>query len=152
MTAVGYTSTASSGAGDASAANQVLEIAELASIDSKTPPLGQAAMAASVPVTMASDQTMTGTTNPVALTGTDQTIAATATDYRGFTIRETAGATALVTLYDHASLATGTILETISLAPGESRSEYYGDGGIKATNGIFAKINSGAVVGSVRTG
>lgn len=49
--------------GAATAANQVLEIAELtdintntASIDGKTPVLGQAAMAASVPVVIASDQ------------------------------------------------------------------------------------------------
>lgn len=40
----------------ATASNQVLEIAELTSINTKTPALGQAAMAASVPVALASDQ------------------------------------------------------------------------------------------------
>lgn len=54
----------SSGGGDATAANQVLEIADLdaikastASIDTKTPAVGQAAMVASSPVVIASNQT-----------------------------------------------------------------------------------------------
>lgn len=42
--------------GAATSANQVTEIASLSSIDSKTPALGQAAMAASSPVVIASDQ------------------------------------------------------------------------------------------------
>jgi hypothetical protein len=52
------------GGGDASAANQVIGNASLASIDGKTPALGQALMAASVPVAIASDQSaipVTGT-------------------------------------------------------------------------------------------
>lgn len=43
--------------GLATAANQVLEIADLDSINSKTPALGQAAMVASSPVVIASNQT-----------------------------------------------------------------------------------------------
>jgi len=43
--------------GAATAANQATEIASLASLDTKLPAQGQALMAASVPVTLASDQT-----------------------------------------------------------------------------------------------
>jgi hypothetical protein len=79
-------------------------------------------------------------------------IAATAKDYRGFTIRETAGAAAVVVLYDNASAASGAILEEIALAPLESAREFYPDGGVKTTAGIYLSVTSGAVVGSVRTG
>lgn len=48
--------TTGSGGGDATAANQVLEIAALNSIDSKTPILGQKPMSGSSPVVIASDQ------------------------------------------------------------------------------------------------
>lgn len=109
---------------------------------------GTATLASSVSVAVEP----AATTASVALTGADMVIAATAKDYRGFTIRETAGATAVVVLYDHASTASGTILEAIALAPNESAREYYGDGGVKTTNGIYCDVVSGAVAGSVRTG
>lgn len=59
--------------GAGTAANQATAIASLASIDGKVPALGQAAMAGSVPVTLASDQnavtsTSTGVTITTALT------------------------------------------------------------------------------------
>jgi len=89
----------------------------------------------------------------VALTGADQVIAATAKDYRGFSVRETTGtAAAVIRLYDNASTNSGTILEEIGLAPGESAREFYGDGGVKVSNGIYCDIVSGTVTGSVRTG
>lgn len=50
------TGTISLPTGAATAANQATEIASLASIDGKLAPLGQALMAASMPVTIASDQ------------------------------------------------------------------------------------------------
>jgi hypothetical protein len=56
------------GGGDASAANQVTEIAKLTSIDDKTPALGQALAAASVPVVLPAAQ-ITTLTPPAAITG-----------------------------------------------------------------------------------
>lgn len=90
-------------------------------------------------------------TVPVGFTATTA-IAASAKDYRGFTIRETAGAPAVVVVYDNASAASGTILEEIGLAPNESAREFYPDGGVKTTNGIYLSVASGAVAGSIRTG
>lgn len=94
------------------------------------------------------------TTVSTTLTGSppaSQVIAATAKDYRGFTLRETAGSTAVVVLWDNASAASGTILEEITLAANESAREYYTAGGVKTLNGIFCQIVSGQVAGSVRT-
>ncbi len=79
-------------------------------------------------------------------------IAATAKDYRGFAVRETAGAAAVVRLWDNASAASGTVVEEITLAANESAREFYGDGGIKTSNGIYAQVVSGTVAGIVRTG
>jgi hypothetical protein len=79
-------------------------------------------------------------------------IAVTAKDYRGFTIRETAGAAAVVRIWDNDDAASGTVLDEIGLAPLESAREYYPDGGVKTTVGIYLQVVSGTVVGSVRTG
>lgn len=86
----------------------------------------------------------------VALTGSDQAVSVAAGIYAGFAIRETAGATATVRLYDNASAASGTLLDTIALAANESAREYYLPGGIWCVNGIYAKIVAGTVEGSVR--
>lgn len=87
----------------------------------------------------------------IPLTGADQAVRATASVYRGFTIRETAGAAAVVRIFDNASAASGTVLEEISLAANESARECYG-AGIWAENGIYVDVVSGAVAGSVRIG
>jgi hypothetical protein len=88
----------------------------------------------------------------IALTGSDQAVRADATIYRGFSIRETSGsAAAVVRLFDNASAASGTVLDEISLASGESVREWY-EGGIWAVNGIYVDVVSGAVAGSVRVG
>lgn len=87
----------------------------------------------------------------VALTGANQVVLGGAGVYRGFTIRETAGAAAVVRLYDNASAASGTPLEKITLGPNESAREFY-QVGIWAENGIYANVASGAVAGSVRIG
>ncbi len=92
-----------------------------------------------------------GTAVPVGFT-VSAAIAASAKDYRGFTIRETAGSTAVVVLYDNASAASGTIIEEIALSANESAREFYPNGGVKTTNGIYLSVVSGTVAGSVRTG
>lgn len=87
----------------------------------------------------------------VALTGSDQTVLAAAGVYRGLTVRETAGAAAALRVYDHASVASGTLLETVSLAANGSVQLLY-SAGIWAVNGIYVDIVSGAVEGSIRVG
>jgi hypothetical protein len=86
------------------------------------------------------------------LNGADQVAAAAPAAYKGFSIRETAGATAIIRIYDNASAASGTLLDTIRLAANESAREWYGPGGIDALNGIYVDIVSGAAEGSVRVG
>jgi hypothetical protein len=88
---------------------------------------------------------------PVALTGSNQAVSATPAAYRGFTIRETAGAVAVVRIWDNASAASGVVLEEISLAANESARELYLPG-VWAANGVFVQVVSGTVVGSVRIG
>jgi len=69
------------GGGDASAANQATEITKLTSIDAKTPALGQALAAASVPVVLPAAQ-QSALTPPAAITGyaLDATVAKDGTD------------------------------------------------------------------------
>lgn len=90
-------------------------------------------------------------TTAVALSGSDQAVSARPAIYRGFTIRETAGSTAVVRIFDNASAATGTVLEEISLAANESAREFYAHG-IAAAAGVYVDVVSGTVVGSVRIG
>lgn len=84
----------------------------------------------------------------VALTGADQAIYAGPCVYGGFTVRETAGATAVVDVYDGTS-ATGTLLETITLASNESSSDELVHG-VRANAGIYVDVVSGTIVGSIR--
>jgi hypothetical protein len=85
----------------------------------------------------------------VALTGSDQAVSAKPAIYAGFVIRETAGAVAVVRLYDNPSAASGTLIDDVALAANESAREFYPNG-IWAATGIYVKIVSGAVEGSIR--
>lgn len=67
--------------------------------------------------------------------------------YQGFTIAETAGATAQVRIRNGG--ATGTILENITLLANQSADDFY-DIGIVAPLGIYVEIVSGTVAGSIR--
>jgi hypothetical protein len=90
--------------------------------------------------------------NPVALTGSNQVVRDARTYYRGFTLRETSGAaSARVRIWDNASAASGTLLDDITLAGGESAREWY-ESGIWAVNGVYVEVVSGAVAGSARVG
>lgn len=68
--------------------------------------------------------------------------------YKGFSLRETAGAAAVVRIFDAAS-ATGTVLDEIAFDANESVREYY-DPGIPARTAIWFEVVSGAVTGSIR--
>jgi hypothetical protein len=88
----------------------------------------------------------------VALTGADQVVSAGAAVYRGYSLRETAGAAATVRIYDNATTGSGTLLDTVRLSANESAREWYADGGLWAAAGIYVKVVAGAVEGSVRVG
>lgn len=71
--------------------------------------------------------------------------------YRGFSLRETSGtASATIRIYNNASAASGTMVETVQLNPAESRSESLPVGITVA--GIYFSVVSGVVEGSVRHG
>lgn len=87
----------------------------------------------------------------VNLTGSNQSVITRPVRYCGFSIRETAGSTALVRIFDHATAASGTVLDEVALAAGESAREFYGsDGAPMAQAGIYVQVVSGSVAGSVR--
>lgn len=86
---------------------------------------------------------------PVAVSGSGA-VSASRSIYCGFSLRETAGATAVVRIFDNPSAASGTVLEEISLAANESAREFY-PGGVAAATGIYVQV-TGTVVGSVRVG
>lgn len=86
----------------------------------------------------------------VALTGSDQAVLATAGVYRGVCLRETAGSTAAVRVYDNASAASGTVIGAFTLAANGSVDVVHD--GIYVTGGIYVDVISGAVEGSVRVG
>lgn len=91
------------------------------------------------------------TSLPVPLTGANQAVAVVPTGLGGFTLRETTGTTpATVVFWDSATAGAGTILETVQLAPGESRSEAY-PSALTAAAGVFVTV-TGAVQGSARLG
>lgn len=82
----------------------------------------------------------------------DGVVYANSAVYRGFTLRETAGAAAIVRIFDNPSEASGTLLDTIGLSANESAREWYGGDGIRAEKGIWFEVVAGAVEGSVRVG
>lgn len=90
--------------------------------------------------------------NPVtaiALTGSDQQVDTGSGHYKGLTVRETGSAAASIVLYDNTA-ASGTILETVALAAGESASIWLDDGdGLLYSTGIYADV-TGTLQGSVR--
>ncbi len=94
------------------------------------------------------------TVSAVALTGSNQQITTQPHDpYSGFSIRETSGTVAaVVRIWDNAAgQSSGTILDTIGLAAGQSLSKLHGRP-VAPTAGIFVQVVSGAVEGSVRVG
>lgn len=73
--------------------------------------------------------------------------------YYGITVRETSGsAAAVLRIRAGTSAADGVILDTIRLAPGESRGEWYGPQGIACPSDLWEDWVSGAYEGTVRVG
>lgn len=70
--------------------------------------------------------------------------------YRGYSLRETAGAAATVRLWDNTSAA-GVLLATIALAANSSK-DFVAPHNVMAQNGIFVQVVAGTVEGSVYLG
>lgn len=70
--------------------------------------------------------------------------------YAGFSLRETAGAAAVVRLWDNTSAA-GKLIATIAL-PASSSKDFSVPAGVAFATGLFAEIVSGTVEGSVYIG
>lgn len=68
--------------------------------------------------------------------------------YRGFSLRETAGAAASLVIYDNATAASGPILDEVSLIAAESARENYGIAKI-AKAGLYIQVVAGTVTGSI---
>lgn len=68
--------------------------------------------------------------------------------YYGFSLRETAGAAAVVRVRD-SGVVGGNILDTISLAANESAREFYAPGGKNCRGGLYVEIVSGTVEGAI---
>lgn len=85
----------------------------------------------------------------IALSGNDEVILDHGVTYRGITLRETAGAAAEVRVFDNDTAASGTLLATIGLAADESFDALC-PSGIRAQNGIYVEVVSGAIEGAVR--
>lgn len=88
----------------------------------------------------------------VAVTGS-VAVMANAGVYLGFTLRETGGVTpAVVKVYDNASAASGTLLDTVQVpASGDDR-QWYAPQGKWCVNGIYVDVSGGTVEGSVAIG
>lgn len=67
--------------------------------------------------------------------------------YRGFSLRETAGSTALVRVREGS--LTGDILDTIPFGANEGVSDFY-EAGIMVEGDLYCEIASGAVEGTIR--
>ena len=83
---------------------------------------------------------------------TSAAVRTTACSYNGYSLR--AGASgAVITIYDNASAASGTVLEVINISASTSVHVYYpeekGTGGLRAVNGLYFSTNQ-TVTGSIR--
>lgn len=75
------------------------------------------------------------------------------TNYHGYTLYNAGATAAVVTIYDNASAASGTILDTVVVPATGSANAYYSvednNGGIRANNGVYFSTTA-TVAGSVR--
>ena len=95
---------------------------------------------------------MSGVTHPVNLPAASGVVLTGPGIYRGFSVRETAGAAAVLQLRDAITGSTGRLLEEISLAAVESARESYANG-VEVVTGIYVNLVSGTMpTGSVRVG
>lgn len=66
----------------------------------------------------------------------------------GYSIRESAGAAAVVNLRDGPDAA-GQLVATVALAANAAETVWFGPGGLNLANGLFVEIATGAAVGAV---
>lgn len=95
---------------------------------------------------------MTPPARSLPVTGTGAVLAGRGA-YLGFTFRETGGTTtAVVKVFDNASAASGTLLDTIAVPASTSARQWYGPQGKFAENGVYVSVSGGTVEGSVSIG
>lgn len=89
----------------------------------------------------------------VALTGgATQVASAGPCYYKGISVRETAGAVAVVRVWNNAAAASGTLITTIALAASASTDHWLSGGGLAADQGLFVEKVSGTFEGAIRIG
>lgn len=66
----------------------------------------------------------------------------------GYTVRETAGAAAVVNLRDGGDVA-GDLVVTVALAAGASETVWFGPGGLNLAQGLYVDVAAGDVAGAV---
>ncbi|RSD26351.1 hypothetical protein [Amycolatopsis eburnea] len=92
---------------------------------------------------------MTSQAEPRNVTGTGAVSAGPCT-FRGLSLRDTSGSANVVTLFDNASAASGTVVATIALAANGSGHVNAPDG-LRCAAGLYLQA-AGALVGSVWVG
>jgi hypothetical protein len=84
---------------------------------------------------------------------TSAVVEAAPTNYYGYTLYNSGASAAVVTIYDNASAASGTILDVVVVPAAGSVNAYYSVedsiGGLRAKNGVYFSTTA-AVSGSVR--
>jgi hypothetical protein len=100
---------------------------------------------------MQSGNTQSVMVSAVGVAAVDSVIADVACIYMGFSLREIAGSTAVVRIWDSKSstVTEDVLLDTVSFAANESVREYYPEG-LNASEGIWFDVVSGSVEGVVR--
>jgi hypothetical protein len=69
----------------------------------------------------------------------------------GYSVREDAGATAVVQIMHGATVGGGVLVETISLGPLESTADYWGPEGVAVPNGVSIDWVSGSLKMSLKS-
>lgn len=94
------------------------------------------------------------TITPINISGADQTVRQGATPFWGYSLAETAGATASMIIYDDASGTSGgdaPILAEIKFVANQSYDVMY-PSPVDARYGVTIDVVAGAIAGSVRLG
>ena len=93
------------------------------------------------------------TTTPIPYGGgATQVIFAGAGWFKGVSLRETAGAAAIVRLWDNPTTNTGTLIGTYAFVANQSYNELYTGDPVYCAKGLFLEKVSGTIEGSIRIG
>lgn len=87
--------------------------------------------------------------DPLPFAGTAGIVVAAGGAWRlyGYSFRETAGAAAVVDVFDGQD-GNGQLVATLSLSPGQSVRDWFGPHGLRMRVGVCVRVTSGAVTGA----